>query len=219
MKHSRYLVERQIVALKKLFEKFSIPYDETLLSQFREYISLIIDWSDRVSLVSSGDGGYLVDRHIFEGVLAARKALIPFWGRLLDIGSGAGFPVVPIKLIRPDIRCFALDSNRKKVLFLKKVAQTLGLLGFEPLWTRFELVSFPFRFDAITVRAVGNNEAILRRAGELLLPTGKLLFFKADKTKTPLIERGGVEIPLGDISASATKRVIVVFGIREAGSG
>ena len=218
MKHPSYLVEQQIVTLKKLFEKFFVPYDELLLSRFREYISLIVDWSSRVSLVSSGDREYLVERHIFEGVLAARKMPVPFWGRLLDVGSGAGFPVVPIKLIRPDIRCVALDSNRKKILFLKKVARTLGLPGFEPLRSRFELVSFPFRFDAITARAVGNDEAILRRADELLLPMGKVFFFKADRTKNPLIKRGGVEIPLGSISASATERVIVAFGVRGADS-
>jgi 16S rRNA (guanine527-N7)-methyltransferase len=97
------------------------------IAQFRQYHDLLCKWNRRVNLISKHDEIRIVRRHFIESLGLLHFARIPLQARLLDLGTGAGFPGIPIKLCRPDIHLVLVEANRKKGLFLNHLIHELNL--------------------------------------------------------------------------------------------
>ena len=157
-----------------------IPYlpeiPATLPLQLSIYLDLLLKWNARTNLTAIRDPEEIVRRHFGESLFAARH-IAPQTQTLLDFGSGAGFPGLPIALLRPEIAVTLAESQNKKATFLREAVRTLNLTT--EVWPdRVEAMPPGRRFDAVALRAVDNMQAALpaaiariARGGQLVLLT------------------------------------------------
>jgi 16S rRNA (guanine527-N7)-methyltransferase len=144
----------------------------TLLST---HLELLLKWNAYVNLTSLRSDEAIVSRHFGESLFSARKLkpLIPSEASLVDFGSGAGFPGIPIKIWIPGLRVVLLESRQKKATFLNEVIRALGIKGIAVFNGRAE--EFGTQADVVTLRAVEKFEKILPIAERLVRPGGRLV--------------------------------------------
>ena len=152
-----------------------------ILEQLQLYLDLLLRWNARVNLTSIRTPEEVVTRHFGESLFAARilagdsakrhanpKPLMT----LADVGSGGGFPGIPIKLWAPDVRLTLIESQNKKATFLREVLRALKLEDAEVFFGRAE--KWGKTADVVTLRAVEQFEAVLPVAAALVAPNGRL---------------------------------------------
>jgi 16S rRNA (guanine527-N7)-methyltransferase len=147
-----------------------------LLGPLQLYLDLLLRWNARTNLTAVRDPEQIMTRHFGESILAARL-LFPHTDNavglsLADIGSGAGFPGVPIKLWAPDIKLTLIESQNKKATFLREVLRTLQLDQAQVFGGRAE--DWDSSAEVVTLRAVERFEAALPVAVRLVTPGGRL---------------------------------------------
>ncbi|MCF6096263.1 16S rRNA (guanine(527)-N(7))-methyltransferase RsmG [Thermovorax subterraneus] len=192
---------------KKLIEiakRVNIEIDENGAAIYRQYRNEIEIWNKKVNLTSIKDEEEFIVKHIIDSLMVLKKIEIPYGVKIIDIGTGAGFPGIPIKISRKDLNVYLLDSNKKKTDFLENAIKNLGLKETYVLYGRAENygknVHFREKFDYAFARAVSALNVLL----ELCLPFVKLGgFFVALKGKEPEEEivqsRGVFEILGGEL--------------------
>ena len=134
-------------------------------STLQRHLELVREWNDFASLVSSGDLGCLNMRHLVDSLslLPVLDALLGAGGGLWDIGSGGGFPAIPLKVMRPGLEVHLLERSERKVGFLRKVIGALGLEGVTLRHGSFPEGVAPAGIRVITARAVEKPAALLRQ--------------------------------------------------------
>jgi 16S rRNA (guanine527-N7)-methyltransferase len=143
-----------------------------LYPQLSTYLDLLLKWNARTNLTAIRDPEEIVCRHFGESLFAARH-IPPATRTLLDFGSGAGFPGLPIQLLRPEITVTLAESQNKKATFLREVVRTLGLKT--EVWAaRVEDMPPERRFEVVAMRAVDNMDAALAAAKARIAPGGQL---------------------------------------------
>lgn len=148
-----------------------------IVKDFRTYETYIKQWSRRQNLVSKTDVDNLWKKHFLPSLKPLEVLSIPENSECLDAGSGAGFPGLPLKLFRPDLHLSLLDSNRKKILFLKQVSEKMKLDRVKYLNCRLKDVEN--KFDYIFSRAMGPPETLLSLFAERLTAGGKVVIWTA----------------------------------------
>ena len=137
------------------------------------YINILRRWNRRINLTAVRDPDEIVTRHFGESLFAARHLLAPGDTlTVIDVGSGAGFPGLPLKLYAPAIRLTLIESHARKVAFLREIIRALGLTDATVFNGRAQ--DFPARADLVTLRAVEKFERILPAAARLVAPAGRL---------------------------------------------
>lgn len=162
-------------------EALSITLSDEQSALFDRYEALLRTWSGRVRLVSRKDRDRIRERHFIDSL-----RVTPFLPRgkisLLDLGSGAGFPGVPVKIARPEVEVVLLESARMKGLFLYRLAGELRLDGLSVLAERAEAArerpEHRGRYDIVSARAVGALPVLWRLASGFLKKDGELLALK-----------------------------------------
>ena len=157
-----------------------------MLSQLSQYLDLLLKWNARTNLTAIRDPEEIVRRHFGESLFAGLQIagrVAPGAG-LLDFGSGAGFPGLPIQLLLPELHVTLAESQGKKAAFLREAVRTLGLTT--EVWAgRVEampdVADVPRQFDVVTLRAVDNMEQALAEARRRVKPGGWLLALTADE--------------------------------------
>ena len=144
------------------------PYAEVSVSmteRLSEYLDLLLKWNAKTNLTAIREPEQIVRRHFGESLFAAR--LVPVCATLLDFGSGAGFPGIPIQLARPEIRVTLAESQGKKAAFLREAVRVLGLSASTEVWGG-RVAALPAKrvFDVVTLRAVDDPGLALREAGQ-----------------------------------------------------
>jgi 16S rRNA (guanine527-N7)-methyltransferase len=177
-------------AIANLLAPYLTDPPAALLSQLSLYLDLLLKWNARTNLTAIRDPEEIVSRHFGESLFAARH-LASNTPTLLDFGSGAGFPGIPIGLLRPDIQVTLAESQNKKASFLREAVRTLNL-STEVWPSRVEEMSIDRRFHTVTLRAVDNMEAALGLAKVHVVSGGQLLLL----TTTAHAPAGGHSIPL-----------------------
>jgi len=163
--------------IAELLEPFLDP-DSLSLAQLRQvsiYLELLLRWNARIGLTAVRDPDEIITRHFGESFFAAHQLFSPDApaGTAIDIGSGAGFPGVPLKIFLPSLDLTLVESNYKKVAFLREATRALDLAtGVRVLNSRAEDVeSFA---NLVTLRAVERFENALPIARKLVAPNGRL---------------------------------------------
>src|SRR2546430_1240587 len=153
-----------VAVIRRALTEFSLPaYDDQVL-QIQQYIKILLTWNEKVNLTAIRDPLEILHRHFCESMYAA-EALSLEKGRLADVGSGGGFPGLALKIIRPGLKVFLVESNIKKVTFLAEVIRELGLTGAQVLARRYqELVEEIAPLDYVCSRALGEFPAFLEWA-------------------------------------------------------
>lgn len=146
-----------------------------ILPQLSKYLNLLLRWNARTNLTAIRQPEEIVRRHFGESLFAARHLGDP--DTLLDLGSGAGFPGLPIALLRPEIQVTLAESQNKKASFLREAIRTLELPNVEVWAARAESLPEDRRFHTVTLRAVDDMAVAIAAAApraifQLVLLTG-----------------------------------------------
>jgi len=158
--------------IDRLLEPFA-KLDEQQLRSTSMYIDLLLKWNARVNLTAVRNPEEIVTRHFGESFFAARiLGTQAYPSSVIDLGSGAGFPGIPIAMLVPEAHVTLIESNQKKSTFLKEVAFALGLKNILVFTGRGE--SYPDRASLVTMRAVERFEEALAIAVRLVAPQGRL---------------------------------------------
>ena len=146
------------------------PLPPETAEKFAAYLTLLQKWNAKTNLTAIRDEEGILSRHFLESILCAH-ALPAEIQTLLDFGSGAGFPGIPIALMHPGLAVTLAESQNKKAAFLREAVRTLALTT-KVHSARAE--TLPSQFDCITLRAVDNMESAIPAAIRLLAPSGYL---------------------------------------------
>jgi 16S rRNA (guanine527-N7)-methyltransferase len=158
--------------LNILLTQAGLPVPSRELSnRFETYLTLILRWNARTNLTAIRDEGGILSRHFVESIACANT--IPSGtATLLDFGSGAGFPGIPIALCRPEISVTLAESQTKKAAFLREAIRVLGLSASVHA-ARAETLAATF--DCVTMRAVDQMHKAVAVAARLVSPGGSLV--------------------------------------------
>lgn len=153
--------------------------------QFEEYLTLLLKWNSRVNLTSIREPSAILRRHFLECIQCAQ--ILPQFpdATLLDYGSGAGFPGIPIAICRPEIRVTLSESQRKKAAFLREAVRSVGLAS-EVFDGRVEEMPPGRRFSFVALRAVERMAQASADALMRVAPNGWLVIFTTKGTEARL---------------------------------
>jgi 16S rRNA (guanine527-N7)-methyltransferase len=188
-----------VPALRELLAPFAIPdeLDDALLSSIQIHLDLLLRWNQHMNLTALRSPEEMVLRHFGESLFAARQ-LFPRDGQqdVFDVGSGAGFPGLPMKYWAPHLQLTLIEGHGKKATFLREVGRALHLPEFVVLNVRAETVSQ--RAGLVTMRAVEKFDQALVSATKLVAPGGRLAILIGEAQR----ERALSLLPLGETTAA-----------------
>lgn len=180
-------VEKQVARLFELLAEIrqsagapSLDLTAEQQQQFAKYVRLLLEWNQRINLISPGDEDRIAERHILESLAVLSVWPFPEGASVLDLGSGGGFPGIPLKIMRPDLSMTLLESRQKKALFLNAVVRELKLEGCRVVNARAEDIaqSSEEQFSIVIARAVAELKTLWEWSKPLLISGGVLLAMK-----------------------------------------
>jgi 16S rRNA (guanine527-N7)-methyltransferase len=139
------------------------------------HLDLMDEWGERMNLTAIRDRDQQVTKHVLDSlsVLPHVRGV-----RVADVGSGAGFPGIPLAIVMPETHFALIESTGKKCRFLEHVRDALGLVNVEVVQSRAEACEPAVRYDTVLARAVGPVADLVRNAGALVAGGGRLLAMK-----------------------------------------
>ena len=160
---------------KKIIQKLmqiNISFSEDKVEKFYIYMQLLLEWNKKINLTSIVEPEEIITKHFIDS-LTIESYILPN-SKVIDVGTGAGFPGIPLKIIREDINILLLDSLNKRIKFLDEVIDKLKLTNIKTIHCRAEeagqMEEYREKFDIATSRAVANMNIL----AEYLLPFVKL---------------------------------------------
>ncbi|HEY9052709.1 MAG TPA: 16S rRNA (guanine(527)-N(7))-methyltransferase RsmG [Gammaproteobacteria bacterium] len=161
--------------LKAGLKQMGLALDDTTRSRMLAYLQLMQKWNKAYNLTAIRDMDQMVIRHLLDSL-----SILPFitGSPVLDVGTGAGLPGIPLALAMPDCQFVLLDSNGKKTRFLTQVKIELGIENIEIIHARIEDYQPGKTFSIITCRAFAGLNTILDRTQHLLTSTTRILAMK-----------------------------------------
>ncbi|WLD58219.1 16S rRNA (guanine(527)-N(7))-methyltransferase RsmG [Salinispirillum sp. LH 10-3-1] len=160
--------------LSQAIDQLAIALDDAQVDQLLAYHAGLIKWNKAYNLTAVRDPMAMVQRHLIDSL-----SILPFLpaGRLLDVGTGGGLPGIVVAIARPDITVTLLDSNGKKIRFLRQMTMELGLKSVATIQSRVESYSAE-PFDVITSRAFATLADMVAWSRHLLAPDGQFIAMK-----------------------------------------
>jgi 16S rRNA (guanine527-N7)-methyltransferase len=147
--------------IRRALGEFSITVEEKQVLLIQKYMVILQRWNEKLNLTAIRDPLEILYRHFCESMFAGVAVPITS-GRLADVGSGAGFPGIPLKILRPELELFLVESNIKKGTFLAEVLRELELTNARVLISRYEeLFEELAPLDYVCCRALGEFEGFL----------------------------------------------------------
>ncbi len=191
--------------LKALAASLGVSLDDRALERFDLYARLLCDWNEKINLTAITDPQEICVKHFADSLSVLAKVEIPQDAKLIDVGTGAGFPGLALKIARPDLRVTLLDSTKKKLMVLDDISQKLKL-DVELLHKRAEEAgqSGPYReqFDIATARAVANLAVLSEYCLPFVKVGGRFLAMKSVKTQEEL---AGAKKAIGQLGGRVEK--------------
>ena len=142
--------------IRRALGEFQLTPDDKQVVYIQQYMKLLLAWNDKVNLTAIRDPLEILHRHFCESMYAATAIPVEN-GRLADVGTGAGFPGIPLKIIRPELEVLLIESNMKKATFLAEVLRNIELPATRVLVSRYEELGEEIvPLDFVCSRAVGD---------------------------------------------------------------
>ena len=179
--------------IKKLKEKFlqkNIILSTEQEQKFLNYFLLLRDWNEKINLTAIIEEDEVIEKHFLDSVISCE--FLPKKSKIIDLGSGAGFPGIPLKILREDLNITLVDSVNKKINFLNEVIKKLGLKNIKAYHTRIEDFAFKMenreKFDIVVSRAVSKLNTLCEYALPFLKINGFLIAYKSVDVNNELTE-------------------------------
>ena len=178
--NSRFDAGREIAELERGMDELGIAFGHPVLDKFRTYLRVLYAYYGKVHLLSHGDYERISRRHFLPSLIAL--PMVENHKRVCDVGSGAGFPSLPLKILLPDMELVIFEAQRKKADFLKHLIEELSLENVELVNVRAEEYSGR-QFDLALLKAVGPIRKLIATLDLLLEPGAEAIFFKTLKVQ------------------------------------
>ena len=183
--------------LKKGLDMLRIPYTGDQIGAFVIYLTELKKWNRAFNLTALKTDADIIIKHFLDSLLFL-KVLPADMHSIADIGSGAGFPGIPIKIMRPDLTIALIEPSQKKALFLEHMQRTLGLAGLEIVNKRIEDVQ-GLLVDAAVTRALFSAKEFIKKADKILKVHGVFILSKGPKVEEELRDLHAGEVYREDI--------------------
>lgn len=174
--------------LADLLCKLDLNVSSTTIPLLERVVDELLRWNPRRNLTAITARDEVLEKHLVDSL-----TLLPFARqstRLLDIGSGAGFPALPLKIVCPELEVVSVDAVGKKIDFQRHVVRTLGLQGFTALHARVEsLTDYHVGFDLVTARALCSLAELVALAEPFLTSDGRLVAMKGPEGSREFAEQ------------------------------
>ena len=169
MSHSQLMIPY----LENVFTEMGLTFTDEQMELFAKYDDFLIDYNTKINLTRIIDPREVAVKHFGDSLTILTQDVLPQGASIADVGTGAGFPGIPLAISRPDLQITLMDSLRKRIEFLRELIQALGITNVTLVWGRAEELGqnpqYRDRFDIVIARAV----APLRVLVELCLPLTK----------------------------------------------
>ena len=153
----------------------SLDLSDHVQHQLIDFLHLLVKWNRAYNLTAVRQPEQMVARHLLDSLVIGPYIQGP---RILDVGTGAGLPGIPLALAYPDYQFTLLDSSGKKIRFVTQAVAELGLVNVDVVQSRVEAYQPASRFDTITARAYSSIEELVKQTGHLLAEGGQYLIMK-----------------------------------------
>jgi 16S rRNA (guanine527-N7)-methyltransferase len=171
--------------------KMGLTVTECQARQFAVHGRCLLEWNQRINLTAITKPEQVAVKHFLDAVAPLNH--LPDVGRVLDIGTGGGFPGLPLKVMRPELSMTLIDGVRKKINFVKHVIRQLELENIEALQTRAETLGRDRRymggFQIVVCRALADLDKLLDLAAPFLTPHGSIMAYQGPGPGTPSAAR------------------------------
>lgn len=155
--------------------RLGLDLPDAVQAKLLQFVALLAKWNRAYNLTAVREPAAMLPRHLFDSLAVLPHLQGP---RVLDVGSGAGLPGIPLALARPDLRFTLLDSNNKKTRFMTQAVAELGLANVSVVQSRVEDYQAPASFDTVITRAFAAVAEVVAATGRLCAPHGQLLLMK-----------------------------------------
>ncbi|RKY03067.1 16S rRNA (guanine(527)-N(7))-methyltransferase RsmG [Candidatus Poribacteria bacterium] len=187
--------------LERAMRRAGFKLSEEQIRMFALYRDELKKWNRRVNLTSITDDRGIIHKHFIDSLLPLKLGLIEPGAKLADVGTGAGFPGLPMKICEPSIETTLIDSSHKKTAFLKYLTVMMGLSGVRVVWGRAEELAerpgFEGAFDVVTTRYVADLSDSVGYCLKLLRPGGIFIAFKGEDAEREVEEASELIAELG----------------------
>lgn len=162
-------------------EKLDIKLTNIQEKKLEQFYNLLLEWNDKINLtrITSKEDVYL--KHFYDSLTISKAVNLNNIDTLCDVGTGAGFPGIVLKIVYPNLKITLIDSLRKRVNYLNTIIKELDLANIEAIHTRGE--DYKEEFDLVTSRAVANIEKLVQYTMHLVKKDGMFIAMKGDIEK------------------------------------
>jgi 16S rRNA (guanine527-N7)-methyltransferase len=192
-------IDRTLKRLEEGLACWNIALDEVQRERFRRLTQLLLDWNEKLSLTSITEPERIAIEHYLDSVAPLAFNLIGEEMAVVDVGTGAGFPGLPLAIMCPKVSFTLIDATRKKVTYLQSVCSELGLTNVEVVWGRAEELAhqkvFREGFDVAVARAFGALDIVWECTLPFVKIGGIAIAYKGPKVDEEL-EIGELTAPL-----------------------
>lgn len=165
-------MEKYWISLLENAKELDIELTNNQLKQFQDYMKLLLEWNQKINLTAITESEEIIQKHFIDSLTILKY--IKENDKVIDIGTGAGFPGIPIKIVKPEIEINLADSLNKRINFLNIVIEKLNLMQVNTIHTRIEDLGrnkdYREKLDVVTSRAVASFNVLL----EYMLPLLKI---------------------------------------------
>jgi 16S rRNA (guanine527-N7)-methyltransferase len=210
------ITERWSEQLERGLEAMKLPLQPSQRQALLDYLALLQHWNGTYNLSAVRDPAQMVSRHLLDSL-----SILPWLhqGPVLDMGSGAGLPGIPLSIARPELAFTLVDSNRKRTRFLQQVVGELALHNVEVMPSRVETIDRHGAFRTITSRAFASLADMFDAASPLLAEGGRCLAMKGKVSAeelSALPEGVHSEVLPLQVPGEAATRHLVILRLRGA---
>lgn len=170
--------------------EYGLPVDDNKLNQFNRYYDLLIEWNEKMNLTAITEYEDVLMKHFLDSVSIIKAVDLNSVTSIIDIGTGAGFPGIPIKIMFPHISITLLDSLNKRINFLNEVIEQLELSDVNTIHGRAEdfarNIIYREQYDLCVSRAVANLSTLTELCLPFVKVGGSFISYKSDKSDEEL---------------------------------
>ena len=173
----------------KAVKQLKVDLTEEKLEKLNKFYNLLIEWNKKINLTRIEEEEEVYLKHFYDSLTIAKAVDLSEIKTLCDIGTGAGFPGIVLKIFYPNLKITLIDSLKKRVNYLNEIIKDLGIDNIEAIHVRGE--DYKGQYDVVTSRAVANIEKLLGYTMHLVSPTGIFIAMKGDieKELTPDVKK------------------------------